>query len=112
MKIILAVMCGLVVLFMGGCVVLTMPMFPFPLIPGAIAFLNLAILGVLYGWKLQWRPAFYILGAIDILLAIFCVVTASQLGPSDSPLVWLAALVIGLKGVFSFLYARQLRTEA
>ncbi len=44
MKYVLAILCGAVVLFMGGCAVLTVQAMPLPLIPAGIAFLNISSL--------------------------------------------------------------------
>lgn len=85
MKYLLIIMCGIVVLFMGGCAIVSVMAFPFPLIPGGIAALNLAIIGVILGWRFQWRPAFYTLGAVDLLIAIAALATAASMGPQDQP---------------------------
>ena len=105
MKYLLAIMCGIVVLFMGGCAIMTVQAMPLPLLPAGIAALNLAIIGVILGWGFQWRPAFYILGAVDLLIAIAALATAASMGPQDQPFFWLAAAIFALKGVLSIAYA-------
>jgi hypothetical protein len=105
MKYVLAALCGILFLFMGGCAVVSVMAMPFPLIPGAIAALNLAIIGALFGWGFKWRPAFYILGAIDLVIAVVAIVTASSMNASDQQLFWIAAVLFALKGVLSFVYA-------
>jgi hypothetical protein len=122
MKYILAIMCGLVALFMGGCAVLLLPGgfssggaflgMPMLAIPAGIAFLNVAIIGALFGWKVRWKPAFYILGVIDILIAVGALLTASSMGPNDQPVFWFVAAVFAAKGVLSFIYARNLEAPA
>lgn len=107
MKYLLAAMCGIVVLFMGGCAIISVAAMPFPLIPAALAALNVAVLGALFGWKFQWWPAFYILGAIDLLIAVVALFTAGSMGPQDQPVFWIAAAVFALKGVLSIAYARR-----
>ncbi len=107
MKYVLAVLCGLVALFMGGCAVMVLAGGPIALLPGGLAFFNLAILGALFGWKVQWRPAFYILGVVDILLAIVAALSASSMAANDQPYFWVAAAVFAVKGVLSFVYARR-----
>jgi phosphoglycerol transferase MdoB-like AlkP superfamily enzyme len=111
MKYILAIMCGLVVLFMGGCALVTSATGLLAPIPAGIAFLNLAILGGLFGWRLRWTPAFYILGVFDLLIAFGCGwVAASLTSSSDrafAPFIWAIVLVIAAKGVLSFAYANQ-----
>lgn len=106
MKYILAAMCGIVVLFMGGCAIVAVQAMPLPLIPAAIAALNVAILGALFGWNFQWRPAFYILGVIDLAVALGAAVAAGSMGP-DGPVFWIAAVLFALKGVLSFVYAAR-----
>jgi hypothetical protein len=114
MKVILALMCGLVVLFMGGCTLLALSgNSPLTLLFAAILFLNLAILGGLYGWKLQWLPAFRILGYVDLLIAAGFVATAVWAGTDEYGfwqfLMGIAA-VFALKGFLSIHYARRLQT--
>lgn len=111
MKYILAAMCGLIVLFMGGCAIVSVAAFPLPLIPGAIAALNLAILGALFGWKFQWRPAFYILGAADLLLALAGVLTGIEMTANDAPFFYIAAALFALKGGLTLYYAVTLKPQ-
>lgn len=108
MKYVLAILCGAVVLFMGGCAVLTVQAMPLPLIPAGIAFLNILILGVIFGWKTKWRPAFYILGAVDLLIALIAVIAAASSGWSDAQVFLLAAALIGLKGGLSIYYGMKM----
>ena len=107
MKYILAAMCALVVLFMGGCAVVALSAGPFALIPAAVAFFNVLILGALFGWKIRWTPAFYILGVVDIVLALAAVLFSSSMNASDKPIFWLAAAVFGIKGLLTFVYASR-----
>jgi hypothetical protein len=117
MKYLLAALCGILVLFMGGCAIVTVMAPPFPLIPGGIAALNLAILGALFGWKFQWKPAFYILGIVDLLLALGAVLIAADTDPnfglsrSDAQLFWLAAALFALKGGLTLYYAFTLKPQ-
>ncbi len=107
MKYILAAMCGIAVLFMGGCAILSVAAMPLPLLPGAIAFLNLAVLGAIFGWKFQWKPAFYILAVIDVIVAVAAGVTALSMPATDQPLFWIIIVVFLLKGLLTLLYARK-----
>ncbi len=107
MKYVLAALCGGVALFMGGCAVLALSAGPVVLIPAGLAFLNVAILGALFGWKVQWKPAFYILAVVDILAAIAAVFSTTSMAANDQPFFWGAAAVFAVKGVLSFVYARQ-----
>jgi hypothetical protein len=114
MKYILAAMCVLVVLFMGGCAVLAFGAGPSALLPAGIAFLNIAILGALFGWQIKWKPAFYILGVADLILAAICGYFSAVMGSYGGNLevVLLAAVagVFAVKGILSFVYARQQQT--
>ena len=104
MKYLLAIMAGFVVLFMGGCAVLTVQAMPLPLIPASIALLNLLLLGALFGWNMRWRPAFFILGGIDLLLAAGALIAAASMGSGDAEFLTLAGAVIALKGILSLVY--------
>jgi hypothetical protein len=117
MKYVMAALCGILVLFMGGCAILTVMAFPLPLIPGAIAALNVAILGALFGWKFQWKPAFYILGIVDLLLAAIAVLITVDVrfgvgqSASDAQFFWLAAALFALKGGLTLYYAMTLKPQ-
>ena len=109
MKYVLAAMCGIVVLFMGGCAVLTVQAPPLPLLPAGIALLNVFILGSLFGWNIRWRPAFYILGAIDIAIALAALALSGSVPGGDGGVFLLAGAVIGIKGILSLVYGWSLR---
>jgi hypothetical protein len=121
MRYLLAIMCGLMVLFMGGCAAIAMGTgvfsggtllgAPLAAIPGGIAFLNVAVIGALFGWKVKWKPAFYILGTADILLAILSATTAGSMGPSDQLIFWIAAAAFAAKGLLSFIYATRINGQ-
>ncbi len=108
MKYLLAIMCGLLAVFMGGCAVLALAAGPMAAIPGGLAFLNVAILGALFGWKVQWKPAFYILGGIDILVAIAAALAAASMSAADQPIFGIAAIAFAMKGILSLVYAGRL----
>jgi hypothetical protein len=112
MKYLLAIMCGIVVLFMGGCAIVSVQAMPLPLLPAGIAALNILALGALFGWKTRWRPAFYILGAIDIILALAALAMVGSIGGADSQVFLLAGAIIGLKGILSIVYGWKLREAA
>lgn len=108
MKYVLAILCAVVVLFMGGCAVVAIPAMPLPLIPAGIAFLNVLLLGALFGWKTKWRPAFYVLGAVDLLIAAVALAAAMSAGPYDVQVFLLAGALIGLKGALSIYYGSKM----
>ena len=77
MKIILAIFCGLMVLFAGGCALILVSgsgyngMFqslPMAVIPGGIAALNVLVLLALFGARKPQGWAFYVLAVVDVLV--------------------------------------------
>jgi hypothetical protein len=122
MKLILALMCGLVILFSGGCALL---LFGFAagsstpgantwawlgLLPAAVAVLNLLIIIGLYGWGITWRPAFYILGIIDILIAAGSLLPTLTFNYGGLPTAYSLTYgaIFALKGVLTLKYAQEL----
>ena len=118
MKIILGIMCGLVVLFAGGCaVVLVFAQFTdsgaaaLALIPGAIAALNVLILMALFGRSQPQRWAFYVLAGLDVVAAIVMAIFWSSISFQVSDIWTIAVPVIAVllvKAVLTVLVARQL----
>lgn len=111
MKYVLAILCGLLVLFMGGCAVMALAAGPLALIPGGLAALNVMIILAIFQAKRQFLPAFYVLGIIDLLVAVAAAVAAPSMG-TDGALFWLAAALFAVKGVLSLIFARSLRTSS
>ena len=104
MKILLTILCGLMVLFAGGCALLLVGgsgfggMFqsvPFALIPGGIAVLNLAVLGAIWGFAKPSRAAFITLMVLDALVVLIILVTWASFGLADSQVNMLAGLTAG-----------------
>ena len=104
MKIMLTILCGLMVLFAGGCALLLVSgsgyngMFqsvPFALIPGGIAVLNLAVLGAIWGFAKPSRAAFITLMVLDALVVLIILVTWASFGLADSQVNMLAGLTAG-----------------
>jgi hypothetical protein len=106
MKYVLAILCGLLVLFMGGCAVLALAGGPLALIPAGLAALNVMIIIALFKVRPQFLPAFYVLGIADLLVAIGAGIAAPTMG-SDGTLFWAAAGLFALKGVLTLVFARQ-----
>lgn len=117
MKTILAIMCGLVVLFAGGCAVFLLysqitdsGAAVLALIPGGIAALNVLVLMALFGKSQPQRWAFYVLAALDvgaaIIMAIFWKSISFQVGD-----IWTIAapviVVLLLKAVLTVLVAQK-----
>lgn len=118
MKIILGILCGLVVLFAGGCAVILLVSqmtdsgaAVLALIPGAIAVLNVLVLMALFGKQRPQRWAFYLLAALDVLGAIVMAIFWSSISFQVSDIWTLAVPVIGVllaKAVLTVLVARTL----
>jgi|688.fasta_scaffold235743_2 hypothetical protein len=118
MKIILGIICGLVVLFAGGCaVVLVMAQATdsgaaaLALIPGGIAALNVLVLMALFGKSQPQRWAFYVLAGLDVLAAIIMAIFWSSIASQVNDIWALAVPVIGvlvLKAVLTVQVARKL----
>ena len=78
MKIILAIFCGLMVLFAGGCALMLVfsgvsgssGAIPLALIPGSVAALNVLVLLAVFGKSEPQTWAFYVLAAADVVAAI------------------------------------------
>ena len=103
MKNILVTMCTLVVFFMGGCSLTyltagsTDPMGLMYTLPAfAIAVLNLMVLGNISDWEWRWLPASYIVGVMDLLIALAILFIFG----SGGVLFFLLAGVFAIKGIF------------
>lgn len=118
MKIILGIICGLVVLFAGGCAVVLViaeatdsGAAALALIPGGIAALNVLVLMALFGKSQPQRWAFYVLAGLDVLAAIIMAIFWSSIASQVNDIWTLAVPVIGvllLKAVLTVLVARKL----
>ena len=120
MKFILAAMCILVIAFSGGCALVSLAFGTAGifLIPTVIAIaLNATILSGLFGAKQAWKPAFYILAAIDFLVAVlglFFLPSIISLGyssgsdPSTTTVVALFVAGFLFKGGLTFYFASKL----
>ena len=105
MKYILVTMCTLVILFMGGCSLTSLlagsggTMFAVPSL--LVTVLNLLVLGNMFNWQWQWRPASYILGVADLLIALAILFIFG----SGGLLFFLLAGVIAIKGILTLEFA-------
>ena len=118
MKIILGIICGLVVLFAGGCAVMLVVAqatdsgaAALALIPGGIAALNVLVLMALFGKSQPQRWAFYVLAGLDVLAAIIVAIFWSSIASQVNDIWTLAVPVIGvlvLKAGLTVLVARKL----
>lgn len=118
MKIILGIMCGLVVLFAGGCAVILViaeatdsGAAALALIPGGVAALNVLVLLALFGKQRPQRWAFYVLAGLDVVAAIVMAIFWSSISFQVSDIWTLAVPVIAvllLKAALTVLVARKL----
>ena len=118
MKIILGIICGLVVLFAGGCAVMLVVAqatdsgaAALALIPGGIAALNVLVLMALFGKSQPQRWAFYVLAGLDVLAVIIMAIFWSSIASQVNDIWTLAVPVIGvlvLKAGLTVLVAQKL----
>lgn len=123
MKIILGIICGLVVLFAGGCALVLLfsqlsgdsGAVALALIPGGIAALNVLVLMALFGKSEPQRWAFYVLAGLDVAGIIIMSIFWSSISFQVSDIWTLAVPVIAvllLKAVLTVLVARRLPARA
>jgi len=120
MKIILAIFCGLMVLFAGGCAVILIAdgsyssgsgSVALAVVPGSVAALNVLMLLGMFGKKEPQRWAFYLLAGADVLAALALAVLWASLAPQMADIAVIALPLIGLfllKAVLTVLMVRRL----
>lgn len=120
MKIILIALCGIMVLFSGGCALILFTgsgyngMFqtaPGAFIFGGIAALNVLVLAALLGKRKPQAWAFYTLAGLDVIVVIALALMWSGFGAGDSGVNVIGSLLIGgfaLKAALTFFYASRL----
>ena len=123
MKIILAILCAVMLLFGGGCAITFLSFFGgdsggvglLMLFPLTVFVLNLLILIALFGWSNPWRPVFYILAVVDVIVAAAALIDVAGLlmgAPEAVPWALLTAGGFGLKGWLTWQYVRGLPPSA
>ncbi len=115
MKVLLTILCGLMILFSGGCfLALGGAMNPFSLINLLILVPNILVIAALYGMSNPIRPVFIALAVVDFLVALIIGGLALSAGGTNLQ-VQLTGLLIAtaflLKGVFTWSIANKPRTE-
>jgi hypothetical protein len=120
MKIILAIFCGLMVLFAGGCAVILIAdgsyssgsgSVALAVVPGSVAALNVLMLLGMFGKKEPQRWAFYLLAGVDVLAALALAALWASLAPQMADIAIIALPLIGLfllKAVLTVLMVRRL----
>lgn len=120
MRIILAIFCGLMVLFAGGCALILIAdgsyssgsgSVALAVVPGGVAALNVLMLTGMFGKSEPQRWAFYVLAIVDVLaafvLAAVWISLAGQMADIAVIAVPLIALLL-LKAVLTIKVARRL----
>lgn len=114
MKILLTILCGLMVLFAGGCALLGLASAaPFhllqgsalALIPAGIAGLNILVLGALWGFAKPNRGIFITLVVLDAIVVVIFALSWSWFGLEDPGINLFAAGIIGaftIKGLLTW----------
>jgi hypothetical protein len=120
MKIILAIFCGLMVLFAGGCAVILIAdgsyssgsgSVALAVVPGSVAALNVVMLLGMFGKKEPQRWVFYLLAGADVLAALALAALWASLAPQMADIAVIALPLIGLfllKAVLTVLMVRRL----
>ncbi len=115
MKVLLTILCGLMVLFAGGCAVILFlgsgyngmfQSFPFALAAAGVAALNVLVILALFGSKAPQRWAFYVLAALDVIVIAIVLIAWTSYGFHDSEVNPLAIGLIagfGLKALLTVL---------
>jgi len=112
MKVLLAIFCAMMLLFAGGCAIsLGGSVGPLSLLPIAAVVLNGFVLAAIFGWSKAAPVVFYILVALDAILAVGLSIALVSYGSSDPTIYPWGLLLIGafvLKGVLTWLYVRSI----
>lgn len=110
MKVFLTILCVAAALFGGGCGLLLLnEAGPLGWLPISILVLNVLILIGLWSTRKPWRPAFYILGTVDLLLAAgltAVILMTPDLRDRGAMLVLLVPVIFAAKGFLTFKYAK------
>jgi hypothetical protein len=113
MKIILTILCGLMILFAGGCTILAGAAGPVAIIPAGVVILNVLVLGAMHGFASPGKWVFYTLAILDVLAVIGLTITWFSLGMTDDQLNIFAVLLIAAFAVKAALtFAMGNRTAA
>lgn len=115
---ILTILCGLAILFAGGCVIMTvgLGMLPLAAIPGGIVALNVLVILAIWRRRPPSFFAFVVLAGLDLLIAtlLFWALAAATGSAAEADLLPMRgaaalAVVMLLKGVLTLAAAARLR---
>jgi hypothetical protein len=118
MKIILAIFCGLMVLFAGGCAVILIAdgsyssgggSVALSVVPGSVAALNVVMLLGMFGQKEPQRWAFYLLAGVDVLAAVLLLVLSISVAGQMGDIFVIAVPLMGLLLLKAWLTVRVVR---
>jgi hypothetical protein len=110
MKVLLAILCLIMILFGGGCAVALGGAGTFSLLPIGIVALNGIVLAAIFGWAKPPKPVFYVLAVVDFIIAIGFSIMVLGFGGLDRDLAIWAVLLIGgfaIKGALTWAYMRS-----
>jgi hypothetical protein len=118
-KIILAIFCGLMVLFAGGCALILIAdgsyssgsgSVALAVVPGSVAALNVLMLLGMFGRKEPQRWAFYVLAGVDVLAALALGALWASLAPQMADIAVIAVPLVGLFLLKAILTLRVVRS--
>jgi hypothetical protein len=114
MKVLLIILCAIMLLFSGGCVIfLGGSVGGLSLIPLGVAVLNGFALAAIFGWAKATRAVFYILVVLDAIAVVGLSVAWAAYGANDPTIVPWGLLLIGgfaLKGLLTWLHVKSVAT--
>jgi hypothetical protein len=117
-KIILAIFCGLMVLFAGGCALILIAdgsyssgsgSVAFAVVPGSVAALNVLMLLGMFGKKEPQRWAFYVLAGVDVVAALLLLVISLSLAGEMGDIFVISIPLIALLLLKAWLTLRVVR---
>jgi hypothetical protein len=112
MKILLTILCGVMILSAGGCVVMAGGQAGIiTIVLSAIVVLNALMIAAMYGLAGPMRPAFMTLAVVDVLVAIAVMGLALSFSVNDAGIIPLAGLIAAgflLKAGLSWAIQRRL----
>ena len=116
MRILLSILCGTVILFVGGCVMsFGSDAGPIAWLSWAIVAVNLVMIAAMWGLAGPMRPLFIAMAVLDLGLALIIGGLAlSESGSDRDLLFWglVAALAFAVKAALSFAVAKRVKRDA
>lgn len=114
MKSLLITFCIITGLFGGGCALVAggagLGSNPLLFIPVAVFIFNLLVVLAVAGWSDPWKPAFYALAVVDVIIALATVGSFLNWGMNSAELAKPAMLLAGAFAVKGWLTWQFIRT--